>query len=101
MAWARVTLVVPGSEAQVVSDALETAGAICVDLSDADAGTPAEREVLVEVNDHAALWARCRVTALFPADADAVRRVDEAIADCAGSALGAAARDRKSVVEGK
>jgi len=70
MAWQRVTLVVAGTEAESLSDALEAAGAISTDLADADAATADEREVFAEPGAQAALWDRCRLTALFPTDAD-------------------------------
>jgi len=70
MAWQRVTLIVPGIDAESVSEALEAGGAISTDLSDADADTAAEREVFAEPGAQAALWERCRLTALFPIGAD-------------------------------
>ena len=70
MAWQRVTLVVAGSEAEALSDALEAAGAISTDLADADAATSAEREIFAEPGAQAAFWDRCRLTALFPEEAD-------------------------------
>ena len=70
MAWQRVALVVAGSDAEHLSDELAARGAISVDLADADAGTAREREILAEAHEQAAGWDRCRVTALFPADAD-------------------------------
>src|SRR5262245_6939385 len=70
MGWQRVTLVVPGIEAEALSEALEEAGAISTDLADADADTAAEREIFGEPGAGAAYWRRCRLTALFPADAD-------------------------------
>jgi ribosomal protein L11 methyltransferase len=79
MAWQRVAMVVPGSEAEALSEALEAHGAVSVDLVDADAGTTREHEILVEANEPAAIWERCRVSALFPDGADASRRVDEAM----------------------
>ncbi len=39
MAWQRVDLVVAGDRADALAAALEEAGAISIDLSDADAGT--------------------------------------------------------------
>ena len=70
MAWQRVTLVVPGSQAEALSDALEAEGAVSTDLADADADTAAEREIFAEPGEQAAFWDRCRVTALFGEDAD-------------------------------
>jgi len=70
MAWQRVTLIVPGIDAESVSEALEAEGAISTDLADADADTAAEREVFAEPGAQAAFWERCRLTALFPIGAD-------------------------------
>ena len=70
MAWQRVTLIVPGEEAEALSELLEAGGAISTDLADADADTAAEREIFGEPGAHAAFWARCRLTALFPIEMD-------------------------------
>ena len=70
MAWQRVTLIVPGSEAEALSDALEAEGAISTDLADADADTAREREIFAEPGAQAAFWERCRVSALFPPGLD-------------------------------
>ena len=70
MAWQRVTLIVPGAEAEALSEALEAEGAISTDLADADADTAAEREIFAEPGAQAAFWDRCRMTALFPIDMD-------------------------------
>ena len=66
MAWQRVTLIVPGADAEPLSEALEAEGAICTDLADADADSAAEREIFAEPGAQAAMWSRCRLTALFP-----------------------------------
>jgi ribosomal protein L11 methyltransferase len=70
MAWQRVSLVVPGEHAHALVDALEEAGAISTDLSDADAGTTEEHEWFAEPGAEEALWPRCRLSALFPQDTD-------------------------------
>ena len=70
MAWQRVTLIVPGGDAEAVGEALEAEGALSTDLADADADTAAEREVFAEPGAQAALWRRCRLTALFPIETD-------------------------------
>src|SRR5438477_3183676 len=70
MAWQRVTLIVPGTEAESSSDALEAEGAISTDLADADADTAGEREIFAEPGAEPALWDRCRLTALFPIEVD-------------------------------
>jgi ribosomal protein L11 methyltransferase len=70
MAWQCVTLIVPGHEAELVSDALEAEGAVSTDLADADAQSSAEREIFGEPGAQAGLWERCRLTALFPEEID-------------------------------
>ena len=70
MAWQRVTLIVPGREAELASDALEAEGAVSTDLADADADSAAEREIFGEPGAQAAFWERCRLTALFPEGTD-------------------------------
>ena len=70
MAWQRVSLVVPGDHAHALAEALEAAGAISTDLSDADAGTADEHAWFAEPGADEALWPRCRLSALFPEDAD-------------------------------
>ncbi len=94
MAWQRVGLVVEGDRAEALAEALEDAGAVATDLSDADAGTPAERAAFAEPGADAPAWARCRVSALFPAGHDAARALDAALAACGIETLLAASVDR-------
>jgi ribosomal protein L11 methyltransferase len=94
MAWQRVSLVVPGADAEALGDALEAEGAVSTDLADADAGTAAEREILLEANEVAGPWERCRLTALFGAGADISRALEAALAQSGASALAAASIDR-------
>ena len=89
MAWQRVTLIVPGADAEALSDALEAEGAISTDLADADADTAAEREIFAEPGAQAAYWDRCRLTALFPAESDV-----SAALEASGVAMFAASVDR-------
>jgi ribosomal protein L11 methyltransferase len=70
MAWRRVSVVVAGSHATALAEALETAGAVATDVTDADAGTAAESAIFAEPGAESALWPRCRVVALLPLDAD-------------------------------
>jgi ribosomal protein L11 methyltransferase len=90
VAWQRVGLVVPGAQAQALADALEAAGALSTEITDADAGSPVESAVFGEPGADAGLWARCRVSALFDSDADLAR----AIADSGAAGLSAASIDR-------
>jgi ribosomal protein L11 methyltransferase len=94
MAWQRVDLVVDGDRAEALAEALEDAGAVSTDLSDADAGTSAERAVFAEPGADVAAWPRCRVSALFPDTHDAARALDEALAASGIGALAAASVDR-------
>jgi ribosomal protein L11 methyltransferase len=94
MAWQRVDLVVDGDCAEPLAEALAEAGAVSTDLSDADAGTPAEHAVFGEPGADATAWPRCRVSALFGADADVARAMDAALAACGIESLAAASIDR-------
>jgi ribosomal protein L11 methyltransferase len=71
MAWLLVTFVVETAFVEPLSDALLEAGALSIDVADADAGTAWERPIFDEP-DHAAArgWSRTRLSALFEADAD-------------------------------
>jgi ribosomal protein L11 methyltransferase len=65
MAWERAVLVVEGSSAPLLAEALEQQGALAVEIADADEGTQRERAVFGEPGAQPGLWARCRLTALF------------------------------------
>ncbi len=94
MAWQRVDLVVAGSEAETLSDALESEGAVSTEIVDADAGTAAENARFAEPGADIHLWPRCRVRALFPEAADVDLAVDRALSSCALETLAAASIDR-------
>ena len=94
MAWQRVDLVVEGGVAEALAEALESQGALCTELTDADAGTPRERSVFAEPGSDALLWPRCRVSALFALDARVALAVDAALAACAIESAAAASIDR-------
>jgi len=94
MGWQRVELVVAGEDAEALCEALEAAGAISTELSDADAGTPDESAVFGEPGADMALWPRSRVSALFAGDADAARAAGEALEACALSTLDGASIER-------
>jgi ribosomal protein L11 methyltransferase len=70
MAWQRVALVVPGAEAEALADAFESGGAISTEIADAGAGTADEAAMFAEPGAEPSLWKRCRVSALFPVDAN-------------------------------
>jgi ribosomal protein L11 methyltransferase len=79
MAWQRVELVVEGSHAGALAEALEAAGALSTELTDADAGTPREQAVFGEPGADEATWPRTRVSALFNHGFDARKAVDEVL----------------------
>ncbi len=99
MAWQRVNLVVSGADAGTLTDALEAHGAVSTDLSDADAGTAAERGVLAEAPEEAAPWDRCRVSALFGSDADVSGAIEAALRESGARALEGASLDRLEDVD--
>ncbi len=70
MAWRRVNVVVAGAFAVAFAEALEAAGAVSTEITDADAGTSGESAIFAEPGAAAGLWPRCRVVALLPLDAD-------------------------------
>jgi ribosomal protein L11 methyltransferase len=82
MPWQRVDLVVDGTRAEALAAALEEAGALSTELTDADAGTSREKAVFGEPGADAGLWPRTCVSALFNATFDAARAVEEAFAAC-------------------
>jgi ribosomal protein L11 methyltransferase len=71
MPWLSSTVVVDTALVEPLSEALIEAGAVSVDVSDADVGTAWERPIFDEPN-HASssTWSRARLSALFGADAD-------------------------------
>ena len=94
MAWQRVAVGVAGDHAEALAEALEEEGALCVEVADAFEGTELESPVFGEPGAEAAPWPRCRVTALFPMEADAATALDRALARSATATLDAASIDR-------
>lgn len=81
MAWLSVTLTVDANGVESLSDALLDAGAIAVDVADAQAGTTAERAMFGEPGETGARdWELSRVNALFDESADVAARVAAAFA---------------------
>jgi ribosomal protein L11 methyltransferase len=78
-----LTVTLNEQHADAFSDALMEAGAVSVNVEDADVGTQAEKPIFGEPGAATGLWQHCRLTALFAEDADA-----EAIARNAASILG-------------
>jgi ribosomal protein L11 methyltransferase len=87
MAWKRLSLVVAGGEAEALAAALDDEGALSSEISDADAGTAAERQVFAEPGAQVEPWERCRVAALFPADGNLVLVLARALAACGADLL--------------
>jgi ribosomal protein L11 methyltransferase len=71
MPWLSATTTVDRELAEPLSEALLDAGALSVDVSDADAGTSGERPIFDEPGGALSPgWARARVCALFADDAE-------------------------------
>jgi ribosomal protein L11 methyltransferase len=87
MAWQSIALVVEGRHAELLGDALEERGAIAIDITDADAGTPEELAVFGEPGAEAHSWPRARLAALFENDADPRSALAAALAECEVEAL--------------
>jgi ribosomal protein L11 methyltransferase len=83
MAWRRASVVVAGVRAEALAAALESAGAVATDLSDANTGTAGEEALFAEPGADPGLWARCRVIALFAESIDATRALANAANACA------------------
>ena len=72
MAWLSIAFEIPAADVEAVSDALLEAGAVSVDVTDADAGTAAERPVFAEPGSpEPRPWGRSRVSVLVAAGEDA------------------------------
>jgi ribosomal protein L11 methyltransferase len=83
MPWLSATMTVDRSLAEPLSDALLGVGALSVDVSDADAGTPHERPIFDEPGGApAAGWSRARVAALFSSEADVAGALVLALGQC-------------------
>lgn len=82
MPWLSAATTVEHALAEPLSDALIDAGALSVDVADADAGTPWERPIFDEPGGAIAPgWQRAHVTALFAADADLPRAMAAAFSE--------------------
>jgi ribosomal protein L11 methyltransferase len=74
MSWFCATVIVDRQLAEPLSDALMDAGALTVDISDADAGTPDESPIFDEPGGAPApQWSRARVAALFTHEVEVAR----------------------------
>jgi ribosomal protein L11 methyltransferase len=70
VSWQSVSWVMHGKDVETLSEALLAAGAIAIDVSDADADTAAERPAFAEPGSQIEPWRRSKVTALFALDTD-------------------------------
>ena len=70
MSWQSITCTVHGKDVEALSDALLAGGALAIDVSDADADTPAERPAFAEPGSPTEPWERSQVTALFAPGVD-------------------------------
>ncbi len=95
MPWLSAACTVHRDLAEPLSDALMDAGALSVDVSDADAGTANERPIFDEPGGSPATgWDRARVAALFRIDADVARAMSAAYVAAGAPATTAFAVDR-------
>ena len=94
MAWQRLVLVVEGRHAEALGEALEARGALSIEITDADAGTPEERAVFGEPGAEAAPWPRARLAALFDRGADADGALAGALAEAGVAPPSAVSMDR-------
>lgn len=80
MPWQVASLTVEAQAVEPISDALMSAGALSVDVSDADADTPWERPIFDEPHGaRAPGWLQARVCALFAIDVDLKRAFAQAL----------------------
>jgi len=93
VAWQRVDVVVNGTQAEALAEALEHEGAVSTEISDANAGTPMEHAVFGEPGAADALWPQARVRALFPAGTDVSAALEAALAASEVAALAGACVD--------
>jgi len=80
MSWHSVTLIVDARSVEALSEALLEAGAISVDVADAEAGSEAEQPLFAEPGEaRAESWPLNCVTALFAEQADVASAVAAAL----------------------
>ena len=81
MSWLRISVELDEPLVEPMGDALLAAGALSVDVADADANSPAEHPLFAEPGaTPPAGWRRSRVSALLPGDGDPSALVGEACA---------------------
>jgi ribosomal protein L11 methyltransferase len=79
MPWLQASFELAVPDPEPVADALLEAGAVSVELTDAEAGTSGERPLFGEPGADVANWPRQRVAALFSGDADARALVSQVL----------------------
>src|SRR5881398_1771295 len=71
MPWLSITMTVTAAEVEALSDALVAAGALAVDVTDANAGTVSEQALFDEPNQRPQReWALTKIGVLVAADTD-------------------------------
>jgi ribosomal protein L11 methyltransferase len=83
MTWLNLILNLPRIHADSFGDALLSLGAISVNVEDAEQGTETEQAIFGEPGAVTGLWNQCKLTALFPPEAN----ISE-IADAAAASIG-------------
>ncbi len=86
MSWLSLTFSLPRAQAETFADALMEAGALSVNLEDADQGTASEQPIFGEPGAATGLWQQCRMQALFAPEANTAGALREA-AEAAGIAV--------------
>jgi ribosomal protein L11 methyltransferase len=80
VSFRQASFMVTGEQVDLLSDALMEAGAISVDVADADAGTGREIAAFGQPGQQAPGWRHCRLSALFAAGTDVEASVSKACA---------------------
>jgi ribosomal protein L11 methyltransferase len=79
MPWLAASVIVAPALVEPLSDGLMEAGALSVDVADADAGTASERPIFDELDGASAPgWSRARLAALFGIDVDVTAAMSRA-----------------------
>jgi len=79
MPWLQASFELAVPDPEPVADALLEAGAVSVELTDAEAGTSGERPLFGEPGAEVGNWPRQRVTVLLPGDVDARALVSQVL----------------------
>lgn len=82
MHWLSITIEADDQHAEILSDALVELGALSVETSDAEADSPNENAVFAEPDIPTTLWKKNKITALFDANVQADKIVQQAAHIC-------------------